>query len=77
MAMFASTLYPQTNPTNPVLLAYRDHIDTTEHLTVEPVSPSGWVRVMDSTYRRGTHPWARAHVDHALKVLTRLESFSG
>ncbi|NYF29063.1 MULTISPECIES: hypothetical protein [unclassified Microbacterium] len=27
MSQFASTLYPQTNPTNPILLAYREYFE--------------------------------------------------
>lgn len=68
MAQFASTLYPQTNPSNPILLEFRA-ADDQEHL-------GSWIRQV----RRG--PWhedeaSDAQIRHARRVLTRLAALSG
>jgi hypothetical protein len=73
MAQFASTLYPQTNPTNPILLEFRRSAPW--DIQKDAAREAGWLS--------GPNPWpipkdaTRAQVDHARRVLTRLASFSG
>ena len=68
MTQFASTLYPQTNPTNPILLQIRedaasDQIDYHEEVLLLVVDEAA-----------GAPP---SQVDHARRVLTRLAALSG
>lgn len=70
MTQFASTLYPQTNPTNPILLKVRSmHIPHREP----------WMAAfLDSDPERYFWPyWTVSQVEHARRVLTRLAKFSG
>jgi hypothetical protein len=62
MSQFASTLYPQTNPTNPLLLRYRDITSNTDD------------QLRDLTFL-GTV--TDAQVSHAQRVFARLSSLSG
>lgn len=78
MSQFASTLYPQTNPTNPILLDIRDNwrvgkswsklLDTFDYVRFAAghYVTKEWVRVTDDR-----------QLDHAHRVLTRLASLSG
>lgn len=73
MTQFASTLYPQTNPTNPILLEFRRSApwDIAEAAAIEV----GWLSGMRTAPVPATATYAQ--VDHARRVLTRLASFSG
>lgn len=69
MSQFASTLYPQTNPSNQILLSFRAN-----DLNPDPKQWVEWLRIP------GLGPWYyadRKQIDHARRVLTRLASFSG
>ena len=78
MAQFASTLYPQTNPTNPILLDIR----------VAYTAGYSFVKLAavfsKHVYYRGcfvTTDWQRitdpAQIDHARRILSRLAALSG
>lgn len=74
MAQFSSSLYPQTNPTNPVLLEFRRDVK------FDTVSFAESVRLSLDACKR--HWWSGdeatdAHLEHAKKVLTRLAALSG
>lgn len=77
MTQFASTLYPQTNPTNPVLLDYRDYLDVAKNMSVNPMAPDDYVHVAEARYASWSRTWTRAHMQHAKKVLTRLAALTG
>lgn len=74
MAQFASTLYPQTNPTNPILLMVRDDLEKWPAFSNAIISSnlellrSGRANVLDCR---------KVHVDHARRVLTRLAALTG
>lgn len=70
MAMFASRLYPQTNPTNPVLLNFRDYGSINAvHL---------WMEALDEpTEYAETEDLSAEQIDHARHVLSRLASLTG
>ena len=79
MTLFASTLYPQTNPTNPILLDIRGHA---------PGYERDWSKllrhynlVIHSAGQYYTQEWARVtdehQIDHARRVLARLAALSG
>ncbi len=76
MAQFASTLYPQTNPTNQILLAFRAELN---YYPSVGAAARDWLRAWtslhahDSTFRSAS--LAQKH--HALQVVRRLASFSG
>lgn len=87
MTQFASTQYPQTNPTNPILLDLRSiYVESHEPfgITVSELADS-WVDLLDEDpgmVRRSF--WgalvgvvSNPQIDHARRVLTRLASFSG
>lgn len=74
MSQFASTLYPQTNPSNQILLTFRDDFAS--------YSRSGNVSRYAHEYLRFWGELApkdgpSSHVDHARRVLTRLANFTG
>lgn len=71
MALFASTLYPQTNPTNVVLLEFRS---TLKNYVNKKLCLSHYIEYV--TYG-DVYGWPLEHRFHAAKVLTRLASFSG
>ena len=65
MAQFASTLYPQTNPSNPVLLAYREIPDESRCM---------WSSGFIAAAGRATFlTWTDAQVVHARRVLVRMD----
>ncbi|MDQ0726847.1 hypothetical protein QFZ21_001847 [Microbacterium sp. W4I20] len=73
MAQFSSRLYPQTNPTNPILCDIRRY---------QSQARSSWRRVLTDfefvVY--GESSWGNAspaQVRHARRVLTRLASITG
>lgn len=71
MTQFSSSLYPQTNPSNPILIWARE-VGINRAFT-ELTSPYGffvgsWVGGMQVN---------QAHVDHARRVLERLAALSG
>ena len=76
MTQFASALYPQTNPTNQILLAFRAERN---YYPSVGAAARDWLRVwaslhaQDPTFRIAT--LAQKH--HALQVVRRLASFSG
>lgn len=71
MTQFASTLYPQTNPSNPVLLRFREHAANRD--TARVASNFLSLGPVLLAFRFATP----AQDAHARKVLTRLASFSG
>lgn len=77
MSQFASTLYPQTNPSNTALIRYREHIKVTNSFSVNPCTPAEWMRVMDKLHATWSAPWTTSQLLHARKVLTRLANFTG
>lgn len=77
MAQFSSSLYPQTNPSNPVLLEFRDNIreDATRGI---PMSESIEDALIMCTASFWGHAEATGHqLIHARRVLTRLAALSG
>lgn len=87
MAQFASTLYPQTNPTNPILLALRSiyveyHVPF--HIKLSDLA-ADWLDLLDrdpamldsSNWGDLTNVASFAQIDHARRVLTRMASLSG
>ena len=85
MAQFASTLYPQTNPTNPVLSELR--AINTEIWGGGPIGENAacWVELIDSDPSMSrVSDWGAlarnvtaAQRDHARRVLARMAAFSG
>lgn len=71
MTQFASTLYPQTNPTSQVLLDFRDRVE--RHSSEVGTEARWWLAF-------GPPPW-NGYGDrewlHAERVLTRLAAFTG
>ncbi len=77
MTQFASTLYPQTNPSNPVLLELRSDVRFGQ-LSGKPFSES--VEDALGACKRtwwGYYEASDAHLWHAKQVLTRLANFTG
>lgn len=70
MTQFASTLYPQTNPTNPILLKLRE---------IEPSSRKHWIDGFLAAHLENYDwpNWSHMNIVHAYKVLKRLASLSG
>lgn len=62
MAQFASTLYPQTNPTNAILLAVRNG-EVTRREVLDAFAPG---------YDNFAYPYSVSMIDHARRVLTRM-----
>ena len=71
MTQFASTLYPQTNPTNPILLKVRNMHPNHRELWVETFL------AFPKPQRCVWPDWSMAHWAHARRVLTRLAAFTG
>lgn len=74
MTQFASTLYPQTNPTNPILLEFRSMV-ADGHDT----AALAWVLARNSVggnLARFPGSTAKQH-SHAVRVWKRLEALSG
>lgn len=73
MTQFASTLYPQTNPTNPILLEFR--------LAGSCPPESYFARVHASLRRIANGRWddftTLPQRLHAIRVLERLANFTG
>ncbi|MBE7953587.1 hypothetical protein ILP86_04535 [Microbacterium sp. R1] len=68
MTQFASTLYPQTNPTNPILMQIRDDaagdpIDYRDEVLLLVVDEAAGIPL--------------PQIDHARRVLNRLANFTG
>lgn len=77
MAQFASTLYPQTNPTNPLLHDFRvfnEIADMNPGLLRD--TPLEWLEYAERSYPLWSR-LERCQLAHARRVLTRLASFSG
>lgn len=73
MTQFASTLYPQTNPSNPILLEFRDasqFYKSSERI----VQIANYLHWIDNEFQ---FEWAEKHKAHARLVLERLASLSG
>lgn len=71
MSQFASTLYPQTNPTSQVLLDFRDRVNRPGRNIGDEAR--WWLAF-------GPPPWnsyGEREWSHAERVLTRLAHFSG
>lgn len=73
MTQFASTLYPQTNPSNPILLELRMWSGSQEAIEsllwhLGHLDQSPYMRLVDPN---------DAQIDHARRVLTRLANFTG
>lgn len=75
MALFASTLYPQTNPTNPILLGLR----STWRWLIGGPSQSAMCQMVIADIAHGD--WdeesSPSQRDHARRVLTRLAALTG
>lgn len=76
MSQFASTLYPQTNPTNRSLLAFRDDC---KHYSSASQAASTWLTYFEDlrTYGRSFSGATDAQNIHTHRVLTRLAALSG
>lgn len=77
MAQFSSSLYPQTNPTNPVLLELRQDLPLDR---AEGISFTISVAKALETCHRSWWSCSEAtdaHLDHARCVLERLAVLSG
>ena len=69
MTQFASSLYPQTNPTNPLLLAYRDgNVSDAQIIYTSMPLVGAWV---------GGMRIRPDHAFHAQRVISRLVNLSG
>lgn len=87
MAQFASTLYPQTNPTNPVLLALRSiYIDDHVPFRIKLSDlAADWLDLLDrdpamidsSNWGDLANVVRFTQIDHARKVLIRLANSTG
>lgn len=73
MTQFASTLYPQTNPTNPILLEVRN-LSRSYTASDFPIVVANYLDFVSGAY---AFEWSEKHKDHAIRVLTRLANFSG
>lgn len=80
MSQFASTLYPQTNPTNPVLLAFREDPDAASWAAASFAADAfGGYQIWEVPGDR-FHAFttaSNAQVSHAVEVITRLANFTG
>lgn len=78
MTQFASTLYPQTNPSNQVLLSFRAQVDWDQiTATGKREELSEWLWWL-SDERHNVYLWKPIpQIDHARRVLTRLAALSG
>ena len=74
MAQFASTLYPQTNPSNPILLMARDDVEKWPALSNAIISSNLELLMSGQANVFGCR---KVHIDHARRVLTRLAALSG
>lgn len=74
MTQFASTLYPQTNPTNPILLEFRSMV-----ADGHDAAGLAWVLARNSVGGNLTRfPGSGAqHHAHAVRVFKRLEALTG
>lgn len=70
MTQFASTLYPQMNPTNPILLALREREGRDRMYFVR-----GFLNHRPEGYRWPN--WTAEHVRHARRVFERLAALTG
>lgn len=76
MTQFASTLYPQNNPTNPILLSFRNDLGMYE---TTQAAAWDWLGYWELLLHRNV-VFIRSsslQVTHAFRVLTRLASPSG
>lgn len=71
MTQFASTLHPQTNPTNVILLEFRN---TLKNYVNKQLCLTHYIEYV--TYG-DVYEWPREHRFHAAKVLTRMAALSG
>lgn len=78
MTQFASTLYPQTNPSNPILLDIRE---TPRHGSAWPMLLATLIYVVDADGYYVTRDLFcvtdAAQIDHARRVVRRMVAFSG
>jgi hypothetical protein len=74
VTQFASTLYPQTNPTNPILLSARGQLinDVPLDYLIHTVTDGDMIRLWHVN-----HNATPRHVRHARRVLTRLAALTG
>lgn len=66
MAQFASTLYPQTNPSNPILLELRKLHAATRN----PLWTDAYLTASDLIEEWESHN--TSHWEHAMSVLTKI-----
>lgn len=76
MSQFASTLYPQTNPTNPILLDFRDFGGSNPDLYLSELDGRDGDTFLNGVPRRYGRI-ASEQIIHARRVLTRLAAFAG
>lgn len=76
MAQFASTLYPQTNPSNPILLSFKRDCDW---YSSSSVAAKTWLDNWNDLLTWGPSfvTASTTQIDHARRVLTRLASLTG
>lgn len=77
MTQFASTLYPQTNPSNPILLNFRGGDGKNGSRRPMYLRCHHWLEYLNSPLMGAWEYATPVQVAHAKKVLTRLASFSG
>lgn len=73
MTEFASTLYPQTNPTNPILLEFRG-ASQFYRANERIVQVANYLHWIDNEFQ---FEWSEKHKEHARRVLTRLAGLTG
>lgn len=73
VTQFASTLYPQTNPSNPILLAVRDH--AAMYFLTQAEAASRFLNKWELLLVVEHAP--RRQREQAYRVLERIENFSG
>ena len=76
MSQFASTLYPQTNPSNESLMAFREDC---KHYTAPAEAAVAWLRYWEDLVQYG-HTFQTASVariEHTRRVLERLAALPG
>ena len=74
MTQFASTLYPQTNPSNQVLLTFRDDFASYSRSGNVSRYAREYLRYWGELAPKDATP---SDVAHAKRVLTRLANLSG
>ena len=75
MAQFASTLYPQTNPSNPILLEFRSSVREQPRFTSARIA-AHWTKSR-ANWAICSEGASSSQRKHAHRVLTRLAALTG